>query len=143
MKRADLSRARPTEADLDNHALLLNCETDRGLAVMAAALVENALEVCIRARLADPGQDISNAWFQGLNAPFASFAAKIKLGRALAIYGPAMEKRLSTIKDVRNAFAHSAIPLGFTHAAITTACATLYPVVQRQPEGGCLWGLMW
>lgn len=131
LKLNQLASQRPTEEQLARYAELLEQETDRGLAVMAAALVENALEVAIRSRIADPGERISSAWFSGTNAPFGTFGAKIQLGRALAIYGANMQGRLATIKDVRNAFAHSSIPLDFTHPAVRDACKGLAP---KEPE---------
>jgi hypothetical protein len=131
LKLTQLASQRPTEEQLLRYAELLERETDRGLAVMAAALVENALELAIRSRIADPGEHISSAWFSGINAPFGTFGSKIQLGRALAIYGEHMQGRLATIKDVRNAFAHSSIPLDFTHSAVRDACEGLAP---KEPE---------
>jgi hypothetical protein len=77
---------------------------------MMAALVELALKDAIRVRIADPGDNISHQWFDGDNAAFGSFAAKIQLGRALGIYGPVMHGQLTVIKNVRNQFAHCAVP---------------------------------
>jgi hypothetical protein len=102
---------------------------------MAAALVERALEDAIRSRLADPGDGIADSWFDGINAPFKSFAAKIVLGRALGIYGPGLETRLNHIKNVRNAFAHRSIPLDFTHPTLVDVTDKLSFVPARlQPE---------
>ena len=103
---AALSRELPTEAELENYFDFTQQESDRGLAIMAGSLVENALRMAIMCRFADPGEAISKGWFEGPSAPFGSFAAKIKLGRALAIYADKMEQQLSLLKDIRNAFAH-------------------------------------
>lgn len=107
--------------------LLLQAESDRGAAIMAAALVENILQMVICTRIVNPGATVQGLWFEGPNAPFASFAAKIKLGRAVAIYGEHMEKRLGVIKDIRNAFAHRSLPLDFTHPTLIASCLKLSP----------------
>jgi hypothetical protein len=114
-----LSREFPTEHELANFDGILTAEpSDRSAAIMAAGLVEQALYTAVTSRMADPGSAILDTWFEDANAPFATFAAKIKLGRALAIYGPKMDQTLCRIKDVRNVFAHRSTPIDFTNPAI-------------------------
>lgn len=122
---AALSRELPTDDELKNYHALLEPESDRGLAIMAGSLVENTLRAAILARFADPGETITKAWFEGPTAPFGSFAAKIKLGRGLAIYADRMEGQLALLKDIRNAFAHRSRPLTFKHPEILDACNRL------------------
>lgn len=133
MALSDFSREEPSDEDLQNYTRYLVEESDRGAAVMAAALVEKALEDAIRSRLADPGEGVADSWFKGINAPFQSFSAKITLGRALAIYGEQLEGRLILIKNIRNAFAHRMIPLDFTHPSLSEACRKL-SYIQNQPD---------
>lgn len=94
---------------------------------MAAALVERALEDLIRSRLHDPGNGAQDEWFEGSNAPFRTFSAKITLGRALDLYDEHIEGYLATIKSIRNAFAHGMIPLSFDHPALDEECSKLKP----------------
>lgn len=122
-----LSSALPSENDIRQFIEIVDREpSDRSAAIMAAGLLEQSLEVAIRSRLADPGDKIADSWFDGANAPFATFSAKITLGRALGIYGPEMEKRLSTIKNVRNVFAHRSTPIDFGHPALIKHVAGLW-----------------
>lgn len=119
---SSLSREFPTEDELLNFGDILAAEpSDRSAAIMAAGLVEQSLYVAVTSRMADPGPAIITTWFEDANAPFATFAAKIKLGRALGIYGPKMDKMLCSIKDVRNVFAHRSTPINFTHPNIEAA----------------------
>lgn len=122
---ADLSRQKPTSEQLENYEYLIMQESDRGSAIMAGALVEESLTIAIRAFIVDPGETTAKTWFDSPSAPFGNFAAKIKLGRALAIYGENLETRLNLIKDIRNAFAHSSIPLDFEHPTLAAACVHL------------------
>lgn len=126
-KLSDLSREMPNEDELENFSLMLASESsDRSAAIMAAGLLEHALYASIAGRLADPGKKILNDWFQGPNAPFGTFSAKIKLGRALGIYGPKMESALNAIKEIRNVFAHRSTPIDFNHPAIAKEVRRLF-----------------
>jgi len=124
---ADLSRERPTEDELTNYTALLSSESDRGAAIMGCALVEQTLELAIRSRLVDPGDTITRQWFEGPNAPFGTFSAKIKLGRALGIFAEEMDGRLTLLKDIRNAFAHTSRPIDFNHPSLAVCRQKLAP----------------
>jgi|tagenome__1003787_1003787.scaffolds.fasta_scaffold20988116_7 hypothetical protein len=123
----DLARQLPSEDDLSNYHDRMNDESDRGAAVLAAALVERALEDAIRSKLIDPGDGTADEWFEGINAPFRTFSAKISLARALDIIDARIEDVLSTVKDVRNVFAHGMISLDFNHPTIAKECQKLRP----------------
>jgi hypothetical protein len=96
---------------------------------MGAALVERALEDRIRSRIDDPDGTKAEAWFEGFNAPFGTFSAKIALGSALRLFDAGIEAHLVTLKNVRNTFAHSMIPLSFDHPTIAEEAHSL-----RSPE---------
>lgn len=124
---SDLSNHRPTVEELADFKQYIMEESDRGSALMAAALVELALTDAIRARIADPGETMTAKWFEGPLAPFGKFADKIELGRALGIYGDHMHERLSMMKSVRNTFAHTVMPLNFQHPAFDEIFKVLTP----------------
>jgi hypothetical protein len=118
-KLSDLSRELPSEHDQETFLEMLSAEpSDRSAAIMAAGLVEQALYEAIKCRLADPGESGLRDWFDAPNAPFGTFAAKIKLGRGLAVYGPKMESKLGLIKDIRNVFAHRSTHIDFANPTI-------------------------
>lgn len=129
----DLANELPSDGDLVSYIDYLIGENDRGAAVMATALVERALEDAIRAHLVDPGDGTPNTWFKGPNAPFQTFSAKIALGRALGIYGPETEGKLTGIRKIRNVFAHRMVPIQFSHPVIQNACLKLSS--SRKPDG--------
>lgn len=121
----ELARQLPSEDNLKHYWEHIKAESDRGAAVMAAALVERALEDSIRKRLTDPGDGTANSWFEGINAPFRTFSSKISLGRALNQYDAPIEALLVVIKNIRNAFAHGMTPLNFSHPTLAAECIKL------------------
>lgn len=132
---SDLANELPSEGDLAAYLKMLEYETDdRGCAIMGASFVEHCLEVAIRCRIMDPGDETAELWFKGINAPFKTFSAKIQLGMAVCIYGPEMHARLSSIKDIRNVFAHRALPLEFSHPSIIASIKKVAPFVEGSFE---------
>lgn len=135
MRLSQLTKELPQPADLSGFLKTLQFEVDdRSCAIMGSALVEDYLTQAIKCRLIDPGQEIAGRWFSGQNAPFGTFSAKIQLGLAIGIYGPQMHKRLGAIKDIRNAFAHRALPLQFDHLALLEALTKMAPFLEGSKE---------
>lgn len=134
MTLQDLSRELPSKTDQIYYLTYLHSESDRGAAIMAAAFVERTLEDQIRLNIQDPGGGVADSWFEGINAPFGTFSAKIALGRALGLYNDEIQSVLTVIKNVRNAFAHRSLPLKFDHPTVLEECKFLCPEQVRDKE---------
>jgi hypothetical protein len=132
---ADLSRVKPTGDELEQIFKLLESESDRGCALIAGCLLENVLEIAIAAFTADCGKVFYQSIFAGNDAPMATFSAKIRMGRALSIYGEITQTRFGLVKDIRNAFAHALRPLDFNHPTIVEACKGLAKRPLPKPDG--------
>jgi DNA-binding MltR family transcriptional regulator len=87
-------------------------QTDGGVAVLAAAVLEDLLELVIQKRLIELSSDRREALF-GRMAPLSTFSAKIELGFAIGLYDERLRKPLDMIRDVRNKFAHRMEALSF------------------------------
>ena len=96
---------------------------DRGAAILTATNTENILRYAILRRLA-VGLDDTDKLF-GMNGPMRTFDQKIRMGVALKIFGPETESNLTLIRTIRNAFAHSTIPIKFRTPEIATLCKFL------------------
>lgn len=118
---SDLLTEIPANFSLEQFADDLVAESDRSAAIMASALVEQALYQMLVCSLADWGEATRRAWFEGPNAPFRSFSAKIAFAHAIGILGPTTTELLNTIRNVRNVFAHRVLPLDFTNPAVVAA----------------------
>src|SRR5438874_1309573 len=81
--------------------------TDRAAAIIGAAYVDMVLREAISERMAQRDHGVIELLFED-RGPLQPFGAKIQLGYALGIYALGIYQDLRAIKDIRNAFAHSA-----------------------------------
>jgi hypothetical protein len=84
----------------------LSEQTDRGAAIIGAAIVEHYLERALLSRM----RPLSNGRYKELfdgKAPLATFSAKIEMGHALNIYGEKTRADLASVNWIRNRFAHN------------------------------------
>jgi hypothetical protein len=88
--------------------------SDRVAAVCCLAFLDDSLGAALAARFVRLGREWEDRIFGGANGPLSTFSAKIRLGYALAILGPATYKDLDIMRSVRNDFAHTAGPISFT-----------------------------
>ncbi len=97
---------------------------DRAAALIAAQFVEYAAQQAIEAHLADgfDGKEI----FDGPGAPLGTLSAKIVLADGLGIVSKAEREDLDTIRNIRNAFAHSMTHIAFTDAEVAALCGSLH-----------------
>ncbi len=123
-----LSRTTPKHDHRKEFIQEINQEkNDRGAAILVVTNVENALRICLQNILVN--QDVLHDNLFGINAPMSSFDSKIRMSYALGIIGSEMRKNLDVIRSVRNAFAHSQIPITFETKEVSNAAALL-----RKPD---------
>jgi Domain of unknown function (DUF4145) len=94
---------------------------DRGAAILIAANFENVLELAIIRRLGVG------------NRPDSTFGKKIEKAQHLGIIGPQTRHNLDMVREIRNAFAHSMIPITFETAPIAAACREFTMPVRLPP----------
>jgi mannitol operon repressor len=101
-----------------------NGETDRGAALVGAALVDNRLEELLRAHLADNpvSEDLLTG---GATAVLGSFSARIKMCYALGLITKLEYEECEIVRKVRNAFAHRLHGLSFADQQVTDWCKNL------------------
>jgi len=79
-------------------------ESDRGLVVGCAALLDDFLRTLIISYLVDNAS--SSALLEGGNAPLGSFSAKIDMAHALGLISDDSRVEAHNIRRIRNDFAH-------------------------------------
>jgi DNA-binding MltR family transcriptional regulator len=88
-------------------------ESDRGCVLVAAAFLDEALEVHLRSRMSREGS--VGPLFAG---PLRSFWAKIELCRALGLIEGSERDELTRIRKLRNLFAHTHKEASFDHPQV-------------------------
>lgn len=127
-----LTKAEPNpEHFRDFYAEAIGEKNDRGAAILLAANIENALESAL-VRILKNGR---TSKLFGVEKPLGAFRNKIWIAYALDIFGNETFLNLECIRHIRNAFAHSKIPIRFDTPEIANVCALMKVPVQRQPVG--------
>ena len=106
-------------------------QLDRISGIIQVTHLEDRLIVALSRHMRSLSQSDHDFLFRG-DAPFASFSAKIRLGYALSIFGRSTRNDLDTIREIRNAFAHSTRPLDFSRPVVA-ACCNLLRACERHP----------
>jgi hypothetical protein len=116
------------------HAIrTLNDESDRGAAIIGAAIMDLALTAALKEHL-QKHEKIANAVFS-ITGPVGDFSAKIDLALLVGLVGNTMYRDLVTIKDIRNYFAHRINVSDFKSEAIRTLAGNLKLIETRLSEG--------
>jgi DNA-binding MltR family transcriptional regulator len=106
----------------------LEQQTDRGAAIIGAALVESLLRQALesRMRVKSPLEKRTAKRLFGTMGPLSSFSAKIDLGVLLGLYPEEVRGDLHRIREVRNQFAHEEEPRDFAYPIISDHCAKFW-----------------
>jgi hypothetical protein len=127
----DLSRLMP------NGRIIKSLESveARSATLVLSSLVDAYLELAIRSCFVPLNETQVGIIFRYATAPLSSFSSKISIGHALGIFNKDFEKQLNKLRDIRNAFAHSIIPIDFTNETIAKECNKLDVGSLVAPQG--------
>jgi hypothetical protein len=81
-------------------------ESDRGAAIVAAAMLDDALKSLLKKRLCPPASK-DRSILERYDAPLGSFAARIDAAQQLGLVSKHFARDLHLIRDIRNDFAHA------------------------------------
>ena len=98
-------------------------ETDRGAALVAAALLDQKVSDTLRAFMVK--SKVANELLDGNNAPLGTFAARIKIAFSLALIDAGELHECDIIRKVRNEFAHRVHGTTFADTKISKLCGRL------------------
>lgn len=87
-------------------------ESDRSAAIVAAAMLDDALK-CLLTRRLVPAVSRERSIVEGANAPLATFSARIDACHQLGLVSRQLARDLHLIRKIRNHFAHNALVAGF------------------------------
>jgi mannitol operon repressor len=98
-------------------------ETDRGAALVGAALIDTRLERLLRSHLVE--SKATEELLEGGNAPLATFGSRAKISYALGLITTIEFTESDIIRRVRNEFAHGVHGLTFHNQKISALCNNL------------------
>ena len=91
---------------------ILRRESERGSVIVSAALMDEALEQLLKAKLV-PSAERNDELFTGSYAPLSTFSAKIDFAYRVGVIGLNLRSSLHLIRKLRNDFAHSSMRINF------------------------------
>jgi hypothetical protein len=102
----------------------LKSQTDRGTAVIAAAVLDDLLEILLTARFVELSGERSDGLFKKIGAPLSSFSSKIEICFAVGVISNEARLAMHLIREVRNEFAHRIEQITFDHPDVATKIET-------------------
>lgn len=120
---SDLSRKALDHDEFMDALLEMHKESDRGAAIMGAALLEEGLENLLRAAMANP--DDKAGLFDDKGAPFGTMHAKTLSAYAFGLIGEPLTKDIEIVRSVRNQFSHALRPITFRTPSVSHTCLPL------------------
>jgi DNA-binding MltR family transcriptional regulator len=98
-------------------------ETDRGIALVSAAFLDDAVQALIRAALTADSRTAEGLF--GYPGPLHSFAARTDLAYCMGLIGNGSYQDMLLIRNLRNNFAHGHRPATFDDPEVRQKCARL------------------
>lgn len=98
-------------------------ETDRGAALVGAALIDTRLEAVLRSHFLK--SKVVEDLLDGGSAPLGTFSSRIKLAYALGLITELEFNECEIIRRIRNDFAHGVHGLTFQDQKLTALCNNL------------------
>lgn len=122
---SNLSRQSVKAEQREQYVKELMGESDRASALVAAAELDTVLTVLLMGKFAKLSELEKDEMFYGKRAPLSDFASRIFVAYGLGVISQGERDDLNRIRRVRNAFAHSFIPLTFGHELVVKECEAL------------------
>jgi hypothetical protein len=131
-----MSSKKPTLADLSRESIdsfdamfefsfEMSTATDRACALIGAAALDRSLVDLLSTQFPNITDTTRERMFFSQKAVLSTFSSKIEVAHALGLIEGQDHREMTSIRRIRNAFAHSAISLKFDHPLIAAECTKL------------------
>ena len=118
-----MNRAEPEMIELGQFLAAFNEESDRGAALVAAAMLDERLEQVLRAFFLKTRA--SEDLLSGFSAPLGTFAARAAAAHALGLIQSNEFEEITIIRKIRNEFGHEWQPVPFESGRVADLCKRL------------------
>ena len=112
----------------------LATQTDRGAAIIGAAILDDFLTDALKKRLILTADVRDRLFSHEINGPLSNFSGKIDIGFAVGLYGTDARSDFHCIRRIRNRFAHTPGIIKFSDEKILAWCASLRTVVIKDRD---------
>ncbi len=109
----------------------LERETDRGCALLAAAFLDDVLDLMLRSAFVDAPESVNK--LLGPGRPLESFGVRAHLAYLIGLLGNDVYSDINLIREIRNDFAHRQ-PTSFGAKEIDAKCRRLQCVANIMPD---------
>lgn len=115
--------AEPEIQTLGQFLVEFNKESDRGVALVAASMIDERLSEILTAFLTD--SRISQDLLSGFNAPLGTLSSRASAAYALGLIQENEFKEINLIRKIRNEFGHDWQPRSFETGIVADLCKQL------------------
>lgn len=120
-----LSKIRASTDDIDEHIARLKAESDRGVMILAATMLDDALLTALGRALPRANSKMRSEIFSN-DGPLATFSKRIMFAEAAGLISPIVAKQMNVIRRIRNAAAHAHAAVDFSLDEVKQALATMF-----------------
>ena len=114
----------PTPPEVEAIMESLRGENDIGVAIVASALMEAALERLLTTKFKTKSKDLLGRVFQN-EGPLSNFHGKILVAQAFGVITSPLAEEMHRIRAIRNAFAHAKVAISFSNEIVQREVASL------------------
>ena len=124
-KLKGLGKIRVTGVEINAHIERLKTESDRGVMILAATMVEDALVIALERRTIGVANSELRKQIYEYDGPLGSFSKRILFAQALAIIDKSYAQQMHTIREIRNVAAHAHVQIDFSVEEIRHALGSM------------------
>lgn len=120
-----LIKAGATADDVEEHVARLKAESDRGVMILAATMLDDALITALKRLLPGANSRLKDQIFSN-DGPLSTFSKRIVFAEATGMVGPVVARQMNIIRQVRNVAAHAHAAVDFSLDEVKQALATMF-----------------
>jgi DNA-binding MltR family transcriptional regulator len=120
-----LIKVRPNANDIEEHVARLQAESDRGVMILAATMLDDALLTALGRTMPNASRSLRDQIFSN-DGPLSAFSKRITFAEALGLISPVVARQTNVIRKIRNVAAHAHAAVDFSLDEVKQALATMF-----------------